>query len=865
MPEHKPLATEELTWRCDPALFPFTTTADLPSIEEIIGQQRALESIDFGLGITNHNYNVYVLGSGGTGKLTTVKSVLEKKAAEGQVPDDWCYLNDFKDAERPRAMRLPPGRGSDLRSAMSILVGSLRRDIPRVFDSKDYEKHRDEILEGQQEFTKTIFQRLENAAAKRGVMLKKTVSGLVVVPAKDGKPIKQEEFEALEKGEREKFEASIKTIQDKLSDAVREARDVDKETQKRVKDLDREVVQYVVNPHINELLEEFKELDSVVEYLTQVRDDILENIDDFRPQDEVVIPGIPGMKMQRGEPGFERYRVNLIVNNKETKGAPVVFENNPTFSNLFGRLEFKVQFGVGVTDFSMIKGGSAHKANGGYLVINAMDMLKNIFVYDSLKRMIKNREVRIEDVWEQYRPVSTSTLKPEPIPVDIKLVIIGDAYLYYLLYNLDPEYRKLFKVKADFDVLMPRDDGNIQKYASFIATRCKENDLLPFDPGGTARVVEYGLRLSGDREKLSARFNEIEDLVVESSYWASELDASVVTAVHVERAVQEKIYRTARIKDRLREYITDDVIMVSTDGAVVGQVNGIAVLDPGDYAFGKPSRITAKTFMGDTGVVNLEREAKMSGKIHNKALMILTSFLGERYAQDFPLTLSASVCFEQLYDEIEGDSATCTEVYALLSSLSGLPLKQGIAITGSMNQLGEVQPIGGVNVKIEGFFDVCRDKGLTGTQGVIIPRRNVRNLMLKGEVRDAVAEGKFAVYPIDFVDEGFEILTGVLAGEKRDDGSYSEGTSNRAIHDRLRSLATRYKAFGRPKKPALKSSQSANNNNNDSGGPGGGGGKSPREGWGGGYYFAGAGGRGAGVCVGIGVWWRYGSPIAWWR
>ena len=812
MAKPEPLKAEDLSWRCDPAAFPFDTTDGIPPIEEIIGQERALRAIDFGLGITDHNYNIYVLGASGTGKTTAVRAILEARAAGEPVPDDWCYVYNFSEPDRPNAISLPPGRGCELVEEMESLVGALRVDIPKVFESKDYEKHRDEIIEGQQELTKEIFAKLERTASEMGISLKKTASGLAVAPSMDGKPLSQEDYEKLSREERKKVDENLKIMQDRLSDAVREARNLEKETRRRIAALDREVVQYVVNPLISEMLDKFKDIECVVGYLEQVREDILANIDDFRPGEELQMPVLAGMKLQRPEPTFERYKVNLIVNNRETRGVPVVFETNPTYYNLFGRIEYRVQFGVGTTDFTMIVGGAVHKANGGYLVVNAIDVLRNIFVYDSLKRMIKNREVKIEDVWEQYRLVSTTTLKPEPIPVNLKLVLIGEPIIYYLLYNLDPEYRKLMKVKADFDVVMPRNEENIHKYGAFIAARCKEQCLVPIDRTGVARIVEQSARLAGDKEKLSSRFNEIENLVVETSYWARAEGAAAATAEHVERAIEEKRYRVSKIEDKIREYITDDTIMVATEGAVVGQINGLAVLDPGDYAFGKPSRVTARTFMGDSGVVNIEREAKLSGKIHNKALFILTSFLGERYAQEFPLTLSATITFEQLYDEIEGDSATLTEVYALLSNLSGLPINQGLAITGSMNQRGEVQPIGGVNEKIEGFFDVCKARGLTGTQGVIIPRRNVRNLMLKREVREAVAEGTFSIYAIDHVDEGFELLTGTTMGEKGPDGRYPEGTANRLIHDRLKKLATAYKAFGRPK-PAQKKTGAENDNN----------------------------------------------------
>jgi lon-related putative ATP-dependent protease len=448
----------------------------------------------------------------------------------------------------------------------------------------------------------------------------------------------------------------------------------------------------------------------------------------------------------------------------------------------------------------MIKSGSIHRANGGYLVVNALDLLRNIFVWDALKRTIKNREIKIEDIWEQYRLISTVTLKPEPIPLNIKVILLGSPLLYYLLYNLDEDYKKLFKVKADFDNKMPKTKENLLKYASFISTRCKEENLRPFDKTGVAKVVEYGSRLAEDQNKLSARFFNIADIVREANYWASQDGNSYITAKHVEKALDEKIYRSNKIEEKIQEMIDEGIILVDTDGTVAGQVNGISVIDLGDYSFGRPSRITAKTYMGKAGVVNIERETKMSGRIHDKAHMILTSYLGGKFAQESPLTLSASICFEQLYEEVEGDSATCSELYALLSSLSGLPLKQGIAVTGSMNQRGEIQPVGGINEKIEGFFEVCRLKGLTGDQGVIIPKRNVKNLMLKNSVIEAVSDGKFHIYPIEELDEGIEILTGIEAGKRREDGTYPEGTVNFLVEKRLKELARALKEFDKGKK-----------------------------------------------------------------
>lgn len=792
----KPVLHDKLKWTCDPQSFSFKTTSELPILEGTIGQERALKAMDFGLGLSSHGFNIYVLGEGGTGKTTTVKSLLEKKAKDEKIPDDWFYVYNFLDPDRPFALNLPAGSGIELKGDMEELVEALRRDIPKVFESKDYERHRDEILDGQQERTKALFYRLEQKAQEKGFVLKKTASGLSVAPAKDGKAIKQDEFDALSKQEKQRVETESRILQDKLADTIREARQIEKETKDRINALDREVVQYVVNPLINELLEKYKAFAQIIDYLNDVKEDVLEHSDDFRPKEEFPL-AIPGLKLPKAEPTFERYAVNLIVNNKDTKGAPVVIETNPTYYNLFGRIEYRVQYGIASTDFTMIKAGSIQKANGGYLVVNALDLLRNIFSYDSLKRAIKNKEVKIEDVWEQYRLITTSALKPEAIPLNIKIILVGAPFLYYLLYNLDDEYKKYFKVKADFDSKMPRNKENIDKYALFIATRCKEEGLKPFDSTGAARIVEYGCRLADDQGKLSAQFSEVTDIIREASFWAGQ--NGHVTGHDVEKAIKEKVYRSSRIEERLRELITEGTLMVSTDGTAVGQVNGIAVISMGDYAFGKPSRITAKTYMGDSGVVNIEREVKMSGRIHNKGMMILTGYLGEKYGQETPINLSASICFEQSYEEVEGDSAASTELYALLSSISGVPIKQGIAVTGSMNQMGEVQPIGGVNEKIEGFFDVCSAKGLTGNQGVLMPEKNLKHLMLKKDVIDAVKAGKFYIYAVKNVEEGIEVLTGVPAGEKQPDAKYPEGTINYLVSKRLKELAKSLKEFGKVK------------------------------------------------------------------
>ncbi len=791
---YREISPEKLRWTYDPSQFRFDTTDDIPPLEGTIGQERALRSIDFGLGFDSQGFNIYMLGESGTGKTTTIKALLEKKAAEETIPDDWVYVYNFKDPDRPKALNLPPGLGIILQKDTDELVSMLRQEISKAFESKDYEKHKNKILEEYQEESKRLFSELEDEAAKQSFALRKTPTGVVIVPVKSGgEPLSQEEFDSLGSEMKKKIETLSKELQEKLDDVLRQIRETEKTIKEKLNRLERDVGLSSVRHLIDELKSKYREYPKLIEFFDDVKEDALNNLDDFKTPEETTTP-LSFLKMAKPEPSFTRYKVNILVNNGDLRGAPVIIEPNPTYYNLFGRIEHKFQYGVALTDFTMIKGGAMHRANGGYLVVNALDLLKNIFAYDAVKRAIRNREIKIEDIWEQYRLISTVTLKPDPIPFNVKIILIGNPFLYYLLYNLDEEYKKLFKVKADFDNRMDRTEENIHKYAAFIATRCKEEALKPFDRTGVAKVVEYGTRLAEHQSKLSARFSDIADIIREANYWASKEQNKYVTGNHVEKAISEKIYRSNKIEEKIRELIVDGTLMVDTEGSVIGQVNGISVVDLGDYSFGKPSRITVKTFAGKSGVVNIEREAKMSGRIHNKGIMILSAYLGGKYAQDYPLSLSASLCFEQLYEEVEGDSATCTELFALLSSLSGLPVKQGIAVTGSMNQMGEVQPVGGINEKIEGFFDVCRVKGLTGEQGVTIPEKNIKNLMLKNDVIEAVREGKFHIYPISTAEEGIEILTGVEAGKLTEEMTYPEGTINYLVDKKLREIAKKLKA-----------------------------------------------------------------------
>lgn len=790
----EPLKPEELYKCCDPKMLDFfKTTSDIKPTDGTIGQDRALKALDFGLTLESRGFNIFTLGESGTGKMTTIKNLLKKRSASEPVPSDWCYVYNFKDPDVPVAISLEPGSAVEFQKDMDKFIKALKEELSKIFESKEYEKQKNRIMEEFQKKQKDLFGALEEEAHRRGFSIRKTVSGLLIVPVKKtGEPLSEEEFEALPEQEKTSVETIGKELQEKLNDIVRSVKDEEKLVKERLEQLERDAALSAVGHYIEELQAKYGKYEKIKTYLEYVRDDILDHIEDFKAGEEQPA-ALPFMRPAKPEPTFNRYAVNVLVNNKETEGAPCVFESNPTYLNLFGRIEHKFQYGMAMTDFTMIKPGALHKANGGYLVVDALDLLRNIFSYDALKRSIRNGEVRIEDVWEQYRLLSTATLKPEAIPLDVKVILTGNPYLYYLLYNLDEEYRELFKVKSDFDSRMERNEASIRKYAEFIASKCEEENLLPFDRSGVSKIVEYSARLAGEQDKLSSKFSDIADLVREAHYWASKNGKDVVSLEHVNKALDEKIYRNNRIEERLRELMADGTLIVDTSGEKVGQVNGLAVLSLGDYSFGKPSRITARTYAGKAGVVNIERETKMSGRIHEKAILIIANYLGSKYAVRKPISVSASITFEQLYEMVEGDSATCAELYALLSSLAGVPLKQGISVTGSMDQHGDVQPIGGVNEKIEGFFALCKLRGLDGSQGVIIPRKNVKNLMLKDDVVDAVKEGKFKIYPIDKMEEGLEVLTGMPAGELQPDGTYPEGTINNLVARRLEEITAALK------------------------------------------------------------------------
>ena len=785
-----PLA--ELRHSCDPAEFPFTTTAELTLKEEIIGQARAVKATEFGLSIKNHGYNIFVSGVPGTGKNAIVKSIVKRIARERPIPEDWCYINNFKDPDRPRAIKLPPGKGREFRSDLEKFIEFMQSEIPKVFESKEYEEQKSHIVEELEKTKEVLFKDVGARALEFGFQLSITRTGIIKIPLLKGKPFEPHELEKLTSEQRLELEEREKKVDTQIRDFLAKARQLDKEAQEKAHELNRRIAHFAMGHQLEDLKEKYRINPRIPEYLVKVEEDILGNLREFLGQPQEMPFPMEGMDKASF---LERYKINLVVDNAETKGGPVIEEANPTYNNLVGRIERKAKFGAFYTNFTMIRPGSVLKANGGYLVLNALDVLRNPFSWDALKRIIKKNELTIEDINELYG-FSTGGIKPEPIPISLKIIMLGSPSLYYLLYYYDEDFRELFKVKSDFDTHTKSSADERMRYANFVGNMIKNDGLLPFERGAVAGVVDHAVRLAEKKEKLSLRFSDLSDLVREASYWAQQASSSLVNTEHVDKALEEKIYRANLLDERLQELFAEGTLLVDVAGAIPGQVNGLSVFDIGDFSFGKPSRITSRVYLGKAGVVDIEREAKLSGRIYNKGVLILSGYLGGMYAQDKTLALSASLAFEQSYGDIEGDSASAAELIALLSAIADVPVKQNLAITGSINQKGEIQPIGGVNEKIEGFFAVCKNRGLTGDQGVIIPQINVKNLMLKKEVIDAVRQGKFRVYAVTSVNEALEILTGLPAGERQADGTWPEGSLNFLVDKRLKEMSKKLKTEG---------------------------------------------------------------------
>ena len=798
------LPVDKLRWTCDESGFDFDSTKSVPALKEIVGQPRAIQSLEFGLKIGDHGYNIYVSGLTGVGRVTLIKMHLEELVKFAPRPEDICFVNNFKEPDVPRALILPPGKGAELRRHVNQLVETLREEVPRAFESKEYEGQVSAVAQASQARQQELLSDLERHASDRGYTIEFTKVGITLQPVKNGEALDAEGVAALSLQEKEELEQHRLAVQEEVQRFLKAAKELNKETRERIDDIKNRVGVFVVGSIIDIYKDKYEEHPAVIAYLNAFQQHVVEQLGDFGDEDEKPqMPFLGGRQEAEGDI-FAKYRVNLIVDNSATTGAPVVIETSPSYYNLFGRIERKSYMGALVTNFQLIKSGSILKARGGYLVVNALDVLTSPGVWESLKKVVKYNQVRIEDLGEQYSLVPLAGMKPEPIPTRLKIIMIGSARIYRLLQALDEDFRKIFKVKVDFDTRMPMAQAR-QEYPAFISTRVREEGLLHFDKSGVAALIEDAARQVDDREYASTRFADAADLVREASFHAHETGAKLVTREHVERAILEKRQRSNLIEERIQQLFAEGTLLVDVAGERVGQINGLAVLDLGDIRFGKPSRITAKTWMGRAGVIDIEREAKLAGQIYQKGVLILSGYFGSTYAQRRPLALSASLAFEQSYEGVDGDSASSTELYALLSSLAGIPLRQGIAVTGSVNQHGEVQPIGGANEKIEGYFAVCKLKGLTGEQGVMIPASNERHLMLSPEVRAAVAAGRFHIWSVESIDQGLEILTGRPAGAPDAEGVYPEGSVHRAVQDRLSAFADGLKGEkGADEKPAGK-------------------------------------------------------------
>ncbi|MBQ7667812.1 MAG: AAA family ATPase [Clostridia bacterium] len=795
----KELGYKELNYFCDVKSLKFKTTKEVMPSREIIGQGKTTKSLEFGLNIDAKGYNIYLSGSTGTGKTSFVKDYLKRVAKRREVPCDWCYVHNFDDSNQPLAISLPAGKGKVFVRDMDNLIKTISIEIPKAFDNNDYENEKNRIMQEFQDKRTELIDKLNVTAEKQGFRVKTTPNGIYFLPIINGEAITEEEFNDLDDSEKNKIMAKSGKIQLKTMDTIRKIKELEKKAQMETEEWENQTALFAVGVHVNDLMEKYKDYPKIVNYLYDVQKDILENIDKFSEEEipEEAQIFLQGMLKKENDSPTERYKVNLLVDNSKTKGAPVIVDFNPTFYNLVGKIEYENEFGALATNYTMIKPGLLHNANGGYLVLQVKDVLTNPLAWEALKRCLRTGEVQVENVKDQVNVLPVATLKPEPIPLNLKVILVGTPDVYHLLYEMDDDFYKLFKVKVEFEEEMDNTEANRKKLTSFISSFCEKDKTLHFAPSGVAAVIQYSSAVADDQTKLSARFNDLLQILTESASWAANDKANAVEEKHVKRAMQEKRNRVNNYDKRMQEMILDNTILVDTVGSVVGQINGLAVIDMGDCVFGKPSRITANTFIGKAGIVNIEREADMSGTSHTKGVLILSAYIGEKYAQNLPLALTASLCFEQQYNGVDGDSASSTEVYAILSSLSGVPIKQGIAVTGSVNQKGEIQPIGGASDKIEGFFNVCKARKLTGEQGVIIPHQNVKNLHLNDEVIEAVKAGKFHIWSVKTIDEGIEILTGVKAGKRKEDGTYPKGTINQLAYDKLKSYAMTVTTFGK--------------------------------------------------------------------
>ena len=773
---------------CNVDIFKFNTTNELTAIDTGIGQDRGIKALEFGLSVDVKGYNLYLEGPDGVGKTMYTKNYLNKISKKKKAPLDWCYIYNFDDPNEPIAISLPAGLGKEFKYDMEQFVKDIKADINQTFSNEDFEKEKTLIKQEFEQKRSILLEKLNQESMKHGFQVKTAQNGIYMMPVIDGKALEEEEFEKLDENLKKQFEEKSSIVQEQIISAISEIKAIERESDKKIEEWQSNIALLTISVHINYIKSRYKRNKKINKFLDNVKKDILKNVQLFIEPPSTQNHQNASPRQEPKQPWLN-YRVNLFVDNSESEGAPVIMDSNYSYHNLFGKLEYENYYGTLKTDYTMLKPGLLHKANGGYIILQAKDLLSNSICYDMLKKALRIKELNIENAIDQRSSMVMVSLKPEPIPLDLKVILIGSTNIYHTLLSIDSDFKKLFKIKVEFEDDAPKTDDNIQKLARFIHSFCEQEDLLPLDKFAVARIVEYASRLANNKNKLSTRFNDLTEIIAEACTWAKLSKSKVVTEDFVTKTLKERIDRVKKYDSRYTEMSKNNTLLISTDGSKVGQINGLTVMTIGDYSFGKPSKITANTYTGKNGIINIEREVDLSGSSHSKGVYILNGYLGEMFAQDIPLCLTASICFEQLYNGVDGDSASSTELYALLSSLSGIPINQSIAVTGSVNQKGEIQPIGGVNEKIEGFYQICKIRGFNGDHGVMIPIQNIENLSLSDEIIDSVKKGEFHVYAISSIEEGIEVLTGVPAGKKDKFGHFPAGTINYLVYDKLKKYA----------------------------------------------------------------------------
>ena len=788
MKKKNELSYKDLKAICNPEIFTFEDTSELESTNTEIGQERGIKALEFGVNVDIKGYNLYLEGPSGVGKTMYAKNYLDKVAKKKKVPSDWCYIYNFTNPNEPIAVSFPAGQGKEFKETMDAFIKDIRNDIKSTFNNDDFEKEKTLIRQDFEEKRATLLDKLNQESEKHGFQVKSAQNGIYMMPIIDGKTIEEEEFEKLDEDVKKQFEEKSSIVQEQIMQAIGKIKEMERASDKRLEEWQANIALLTVNSHINYIKSKYKRNKKVNQFLNSIKQDILKNISIFTAKEDDKQPNQNGPKQESPKPWLN-YRVNLFVDNSNLEGAPVIMDSNYSYHNIFGKLEYENYYGSLKTDYTMLKPGLLQLANGGYIIFQAKDLLANGICYEALKKALRIKQLSIENTADQRSSMVMISLKPEPIPLDLKVIIVGNDTIYQSLLAMDSDFRKLFKIKVEFEEVAPLSEENMNKLARFIHAFCEQEELPHLDKEAVAKIVEYASKLSGDRDKISTRFTDIAQVVGEAATWTQMDKKKIVTAEYIDIALKERIERVKKYDSKYMEMIKENTLLIDTKGAQIGQINGLTVMTIGDYTFGKPVKITANTYMGKNGVVNVEREVELSGSSHSKGVLILTGYLGEMFAQDIPLSLTASICFEQLYNGVDGDSASSTELYAILSSLSGIPINQSISVTGSVNQKGEIQPIGGVNDKIEGFYQVCKMRGLDGTHGVIIPTQNVKNLSLSDEIIQAVKNKKFHVYAISTIEEGIEILTGVPAGKKDINGKFPAGSVNYLAYEKLKKYA----------------------------------------------------------------------------